>query len=430
MDTTGKSRITLTLIIFYLISSCFFACNSDSGKHPFSGRLLVASDADMVATAYVNGGLNKVKGIEDSLTLITFETARPELSQIHVSNSVMSWPAVLEYADKHQIAYVAESKGIHNKDTNAVANVWKDMPNGKFISLIDLAKPSSLKLMQKEAIGENIFSVAVNSAQNLLATSSTVSGKELAICTLEDGKISSKFYFLDSSIHENTGIPSLAFHPHKNILALNINNTHLAFYRIYSDNNQKVSIEKIGKTIEVSIKWSEGKWFNNGQYFMICDYALDNPLTNGNGSLKTIAFDPKGDHKIVSELKTGLSTKGFDLSMDNKYAIAVNMGRSYLPADVADSIRIAPSLTLVKVNKKTGQLKRLGGDYSFEGALPEDAAFDLEGNTIAVAVYHKIDEIFPRKGFIEFWEIEQDSLRPLPKKVFLTRGPHTVKTIP
>lgn len=59
----------------------------------FSGRaLLVASDADMAATAYADSKLYRVAGVEDTLSVIPLpvQSNSANVSSIQVSNSVMS----------------------------------------------------------------------------------------------------------------------------------------------------------------------------------------------------------------------------------------------------------------------------------------------------------------------------------------------------
>ena len=109
--------------------------------------------------------------------------------------------------------------------------------------------------------------------------------------------------------------------------------------------------------------------------------------------------------------------------------VAVNMERSFLPPTYADSLTIKPSLTLIKLTPNNGQLQRLGANYSFNGALPEDAAFDSESNTIGVVSFHEMKELNPTKGKVEFWEIRHEQLIKLDTKVELTRGAHFINAI-
>ncbi len=125
--------------------------------------------------------------------------------------------------------------------------------------------------------------------------------------------------------------------------------------------------------------------------------------------------------QIASSVKVGLSPEGFDVSPDGKYAIAVNMRRTYAPSGfwfVPGTNKA--SLSLVSINPASGELSVLGGQYGFKGALPEDAIFDKDSNSVAVAVYHDKDEEMPEQGWIDFWEIQKDQLVRTKTKLYVT----------
>ncbi|RQH07312.1 lactonase family protein, partial [Okeania hirsuta] len=146
--------------------------------------------------------------------------------------------------------------------------------------------------------------------------------------------------------------------------------------------------------------------------------------------LVSIKFNPSGDHDIISKTKVGLSPEGFDLSPDGNYAIVANMRRTYGPkAFWFVPARTGASLSLVKVDPETGMLKTLGKEYLFEGVLPEDAIFDTESNSIAVAVYHEQDELFPTHGWLDLWELKDEQLVKTAEKLPLTRGVHNLLLI-
>ena len=60
------------------------------------------------------------------------------------------------------------------------------------------------------------------------------------------------------------------------------------------------------------------------------------------------------------------------------------------------------SLSLIKIDPQSGQLSVIGKEYGFLGVLPEDAIFDQESNSIAVAVYHEKNENYPKNGLDRF----------------------------
>ena len=414
-------------VLWVTVYLCIVACGHlkpEGEVAGFDGRLLVTSDADMVATAYVDGHLNKVPGIRDTLSLIS-PGETDSITTLTVSNSVMSWPSIMDYSDAYKLAYVAESKGEYVDDNQQVGKVWEAMPTGKSISVVRVGE-NRLTPVQTIPIGDNVFSLSINAQQDILASTTTEPGKELVLCTLKEGLIDEVHYFSITDVDVNVGIPSLYFHPHENVLALNINNKRLKFIRV--TNEKKLAVEEIGLTLDVAEKWSEGQWLNNGKYFVLSDFALTHPITNGPSSMKTVAYQPGGEHKIVASEVTGLATEGFAVSPDNRFVAAVNMGRSYLDATSPPEVRKSASLTLLKLGEN-GSLTRLGDNVEFDGALPEDAAFDAKSQMLAVVVFHQQDELFPEHGSVEFWQISNNGLQKVDKKIPVVRGAHVIKRI-
>lgn len=408
----------------------------NDGPSQFKGAILAASDADMLAVAYANGVLNKIQGVEDSLTYIGANGQI--LSQAHVSNSVVSWPSIIAWHPQHRLAYVAETRGIYKGEAQKVKDVWKEIPTGRVVSVLDYTNLVSPRLVQQKEIGENIQGVAINHEGSLLAAGSTESGKEIAISRLNEGQIGKTYYFTEEDIetvdNNNSGIRTIEFHPSQNIIAANLNNKQVVFYEII-ENRSELSLRKIGNSLTVAKHWSVGNWHPSGNYFILTDVAWGKgdlgAILNGKGKLVSVGFDANGSHRVISKTKVGLSPEGFDLSPDGNYAIACNMRRTYGPKNFwFVPARKGASLSLVKIDQATGELTTLGKEYGFEGALPEDAIFDEESNSIAVAVFHKQDEDYPRQGWVEYWELQNDRLIRTGQKTYLTRGAHNLLLIP
>lgn len=404
----------------------------------FAGNLLATSDADMVATAYADGKLDRIESIQDTLSLIAINDGIPQVrSRQFVSNSVISWPSIIAWNKAHQLAYVAETRGIFTEDRQQVKDVFQDFPNGKVISVIDYSDQLNPKVVQQISVGENIQGVSINYGANLLVAGSTERGREIMVAELENGLIHRRHYFTSNEIESvetnNSGIRTIEFHPSQNIIAANLNNTRLVFYRIENGNNGLL-LQPIGKSIHVAKNWSVGNWHPNGKHFILSDVAWGKgalgAIFNSKGSLVSVEMDLNGEHKIVSKTKVGLSPEGFDLSPDGQYAIVANMRRTYGPtAFWFVPARKNASLSLVKIDGTSGELETLGKAYGFEGALPEDAIFDLESNSIAVAVYHQQDLASPTQGWIDFWELENDKLIYTGQRAHVTRGVHNLLII-
>lgn len=429
--------ITIPLLVWHTSHAQSLVAPSDIA-FDFKGQVLAASDADMIATAYADGIVNRVDGIQDSLTLLSFREGVANItSKQFVSNSVISWPSIIAWHREKKLAYVAETRGVFESTEQQVKDVWKDFPEGTLISVIDYSDASNPVVIQKVAIGQNIQGVSLNSKGDLLVAGSTEKGKELIIVRLKDGLLEDSFYFTNTEIEKeatnNSGIRTIEFHPNENIIAANLNNDRLVFYHVINDSTN-VDIEQIGSSLEVAKRWSVGNWHPSGKYFVLTDVAWGDgtmgAIFNGKGSLVSVTFNEDGDHKIVSKAKVGLSPEGFDLSPDGKYAVVANMRRTYGPKKFwFVPARKNSSLSLVKIDPATGTLETLGKEYGFAGALPEDAIFDSESNSIAVAVYHKQDEPFPTQGWVDFWELKNEQLVYTGQQIKVTRGVHNLLLI-
>lgn len=435
----------ISVISLCLITAPYFIWFASHGQNiaqkenipsTFKGKILAASDADMIGGAYANGELNKVAGIEDSLALIEVINGKPQVvSSIHGSNSVISWPAILDYNLESSLAYLAETRAVYKGEEQKMKNVFQDFPEGRKITVIDYGDHRKPKVVQEKNIGENIQGVSLNKNGTLLTAGSTEKGKELIVSTLTQGKINQSFYFTHPAIKPaddgNSGIRTVEFHPSENIIAANLNNTHLIFFKISEDDN-KVIAEPIGEPVEVAKKWSAGNWHPNGKYFILTDVAWGNGtlgfLFHGKGKLVSVKMDSQGGHEIVSKVKVGLSPEGTDISPDGRYAVTVNMRRTWAPPKGFWFVpaKKYSSLSLIKIDPSTGELTKLEGGYGFEGALPEDAIFDSESNSLAVTIYHYREELNPEYGQIDFWELKNDQLINTGTSISVTRGVHNL----
>lgn len=404
----------------------------------FRGDFLAVADADMIATAYANGILNKEKGVEDTLHYISSTGVPIPQSSVHVSNSVISWPAVLEWHPQYRYAYVAETRGIHLGEEQQMGDVFSEFPAGRIISVVDYTNPQLPQIIQEIEVGTNLQNVSINARGDLLVAASTDRDQEIVVMELVEGKITQIHTFSEEEINYEDGIDggfrTLEFHPTQDIIAANLNGNSVAFYRLTKAEGGR-QLDRIGRTLAVGKKLSVGNWHPNGKFFLISDVAWGEgslgAVFNGKGKLSSIRFNSDGQHEIASSVKVGLSPEGFDLSPDGQYAVAVNMHRTYGPKQFwFVPGRTKASLSLIRIDPNSGELVRLGKAYGFRGALPEDAIFDQDSNSLAVAVYQEQDDDFPKYGWIDFWEIRNDELVKTSTQLKLTRGLHNLLLIP
>ncbi|MFW6413509.1 MAG: hypothetical protein ACOC0V_05180 [Oceanicaulis sp.] len=86
------------------------------------------------------------------------------------------------------------------------------------------------------------------------------------------------------------------------------------------------------------------------------------------------------------------------------------------------------SLRLVSLDRETGEISLEGDEVFFGGVLPEDAIFDADGDSIAVAVFHLRSGPGRRLGFIDLWRVEESPDGPrltnTGNRLATVRGPH------
>lgn len=222
----------------------------------FQGTILIASDADQIATAYADGVLNKVAGVEDSLTVLTTDSAGTlHRGQVRVSNSVISWPWILTHSPDGRYAYVAETRDAYTGSAARVNDVWRDMPPGAAMTVVDISQPTRPTIVQQRTLGRNLSNASVNQIGDLLATGSTESGREVVISTLRAGLIDSVYTFpiagIDPKRGTNAGVKGVEFHPTLNVVAVNLNNQDVLFYEIQRA-GPSLTIRPVGAPMRVA----------------------------------------------------------------------------------------------------------------------------------------------------------------------------------
>ena len=410
----------------------------------FAGRsLLVASDADMVATAYADAKLDRVPGVEDALTVVNLPLApsNPTVSLVQVSNSVMSWPQIIAASPDGQRAYVVEVRSRPADGIQEFDNI-DQMPEGRVLTVVDIAEPLQPEIIESADIGRNPEHVSISPDGRFLAINLDEPGRELLIIQLQvDGTLGSRWYFplpTDGKRQDNW---TAVWHPSGQYLAMTQDrNRRVGFYQVQIENDE-VTVDLVGEPLELGNHLSNPRFTADGRFLLVPDLKWSmyaNPtlnfLLNPKGEMIAVQFDPASgvSPEVTSRVEVGLSPEGFALSPDNTLIATVNMRRTYLPSFIP-AWRGKPfsSLSLVEFDPASGRLT-LKEEYGFEGLLPEQATFDTTGNSLAVVVYN-YREPSPRTGAIEFWNvISQDAprLERTGYKLDVVRGAHDIVLVP
>ena len=417
-----------------------------SSSWQFMGQaLLVASDADMVATAYADAKLDRVPGIEDALTVVglPLDSNNYSIAPIQVSNSVMSWPQIIAVSPDGQRAYVAEVRSRPADGIQAFATI-DEMPEASNITVVDIANPTAPKVVESVSVGRNPEHISMSPDGKFLAVNLEDSGRELLIIQLQaDGRLGKRHYFpmdIDGTRQDNR---AAVWHPSGKFLAMTQdNNRRVGFYQVDVTTNEDIAVTPYGEPLTVGNHLSHARFTADGRFLLVPDLKWStkgiqalNFLLNPKGELIAIRFEPESDNvpEIVARTEVGLSPEGFALSPDNSLIVTVNMRRTYFSPTFPPAWRGKPysSLSLVQFDRTTGNLTPVD-EYGFAGLLPEQATFDATGQSLAVVIYN-YREPSPKTGAVEFWRVISSNQPKLERTGFqleVVRGAHDIVLVP
>ena len=438
MPRPGNSLIVLSLIFCCVAAADVDNEISRSGSTLFEGRLLLAiSDADMPASAYVDGKLivGSCHGEEkDTLTVIKLPltiSGTPdrdvEMSELDLPNSVIGSPFALAVSPDGGVAYVLETFGEAPEGVESVANVFDDFPRISVLRSVDISDPMNPKKIDELELGPGYHTVDVHPRGHLLAVCSDQPKEQIGLIGVEN---------------ESAQTGNIQWHPSGRFFAITLTMSDaVAFYALIgARETEKPEIEPWGEQVKVGRFPYSGVWTPDGRHFITTDdqwgedvpgFYIDPPP----GELSVIRFeseegDDRLEHRVVSKAESGISPEGIAVSPDGRLVATANLVRSFLPWDDPRLTQYS-SMSLFNFDPLSGEILRLA-DFRLQGILPESLVFDPTGESLAVVIYERFD---PRnsRGAIEFWRVlgtNPPGLEPSGYSISVKRGAHTLVLVP
>ncbi len=402
-------------------------------------RLLVLVDGDMTATAYVDGNLAPIEGLQDAIVEVTDPgSAVHTRTSIPASNTVMGWPGAMTADTAGRFAYVIEGRAQLDRSLETLENVFRDMPNGRLLTVVDLASADVVETVEV-CVRPNSIDISPSGDWLLIACGDPEN--ELAVVVLADGAVDEVRRF-DLDLPDiaqrpiDGGLTYGMIHPAGSAAGIIQSNLGVALVRFDRDGDGIPSAATAESPITVEEAWlSIGRWTRSGGHFLVADTGWGprpiDGLFNGPGAIVSIALDPAGGERgEVSRAVVSKSPEAFELNRPGDLLAAVNMERAYLPPGGALSLapgQNASSLSLVAIDDRTGELETLTDPVGFRGMLPEDAAFDRDGDHLAVVIYQDHDDL-RSDGWVEFFGIERHDggveIVPTGRRLPMPRGAH------
>ena len=398
----------------------------------FNARgLVVISDADMSASAFVDGKLLRDATSRDQLSTIKFPVERGSkgLGTALVSNSALAYSKTLAVPVNGGLAYVLENRIRPEDGVAEYKDPAKEFPVGEKLFVVDIANLAAPKAKFGFAVGKKPTSIDVNKNELILSTSDA--GKELVfIEAAPDGK-PLRFLNLPAGIDSTNRIVDLSWHPSGDFIAFTLDNSNeVGLYKVIREAGKLKNVEMVGKPVKVGTEPGFGKFSADGKHYFVLDTKTA-AGKGGEGEVFVVDFSMDGavEHKVAGQALVGNNTGSFAVSPDGTMLVSVNAGKSGAPWTEAGA-GTGASLALFKV-AATGALTKVA-DYPFEGIAPQSVAFDKDGSNVAVSVFEYL-EYGNGNGGIEFWSVtkgDSPSLKKQGAKISVGKGAHTLRVIP
>jgi len=429
------------LALFILFACALRTVDADQPLWKFEGKALVSvSDADMLASAYVDGKLGPLEGT-DQLSVIDLQTQPSAYSatEIPVSNSVAGPPAVLAITPDGKYAFVIET--FSSRPRKSTNETFADLKAGNLLSVVDLQNLKRPIVISQHQLDLRPDSISINHDGSLIAISyHPASAKEqspLEILRFKKGKVGERYRPVIPGWNATDRLISVEFHPSKNILAL-INQTAATVKLVNILDN--LELESWGNTVSVGKSPFIARFSRNAKHLLVNNLYWGSDVSGTwneapRGTIVNISlehFEKNGSpvHSLTSQVMVGPSPEGFALSPDGRYVVTANMERSWLPYDDPRQNWFS-SLSLISRDPDSGEMTLLH-TTPYDGILPEAVVFDASSSNIAVTTYDHYDpKIYG--GSIDFFRIAHDPLDKSRKMIVptrwsvpVTRGPHSM----
>jgi WD40 repeat protein len=416
-----------------------------SNVPPFEGRISALSDLDQAASGYANGNLLLLQGQSDQLSVIDGDA----VTSVPVSNSVIGWVTTHRRSPDGRFIYVAEIRGQAPAGTEQIVQPYANFPQGNLVTVVDTAQPTPVVVARINA-GKNPGTLDVNPSGDLLAVGTDEAGAQIRLWNLENGLPVGEPIDVAMPYPESNrpGVRAIRFDPSGNFLAANLSDRAIGFFAVSRDPAGRVTgLTPHGNVVSpdgTTRVLTEVEFTPDGRFLLVPDVQWGTQttwpmLTTKPGRLLSIRFDNSAAarHVIASSVEVGRSPEGMEVSPDGRFAVTVNMERSYLPDMPGLSWifggKSASSLSLISIDPESGRLSARP-TVRLPAILPEDVIFDATGRGLALAIYERPGDGRRERGFVDFWRIAGDGasarLERTTRSVQLPRGVHDLELLP
>jgi 6-phosphogluconolactonase (cycloisomerase 2 family) len=399
--------------------------------------MLYLQDGDFNSFSYSTGTIEKDKASSDKIVSFFFPLIFSEtngFSEQSISNATFFNKKSIALKSDNRLCYVLETKGqIKKEQANGVVNI-KNLPDGNYVSVVDISNLRNLKADYRFPIGTNPTSISLNKSNEYLAVGSETYKQELQVFELtEFGKPIRMIP--KPSLMSNGTVTDIEWHPNGDFLAYIKQDTkEVGLIKVVRDGpTQKiVRLEQFGNTIKMEGLPTTGSFTKDGKYFIVLDQKKDllSKDASQNGQVFVIKFnyEDASNHFLISKLEVEENPTAITIHPNGKWILVVNSKKSY---DFPININLTNQTSISVLNLNAEGSLSPKAIVKVEGILPTNLVFDKSGKNLAIGFFQYLSygKSFGGIEFFKFLENSTPILEKQSSKIYTTKGIHYLKVI-
>ncbi len=239
----------------------------------FNARALVAiSDADLSASALVDGNRYTTPGSRDQLTYISFPLNRSgqSMGTVNLSNSMTLTDKALAVNNSGRIGFVLEGRGPLSDSLSTIKGVT-DFPATNTMFILDLSNPQKPAVKYKFPTGASATLSALTLAPtgNTMVVATGEAGKEIKLVEIDPAGKPTRLLTAGSPV-PGVAITDVAFHPGGQFVAYTTANGEVGLMKYaIDDKTKRPYVIAHGKPLKVGSQLGGGKFTANGNYLSL-----------------------------------------------------------------------------------------------------------------------------------------------------------------
>ena len=421
-------------ILFFV----FCSINTIAQTISFDAKgIIYLQDSDFGTFSFSSGTIEKDKSSTDKMGAFLFPLMFEDSysnSEQAVSNSIFDNSKSIVLRSDNRVCYILETRGGIKKEDNSKSVSLKNLPDGGYVSVVDIANLRNLQPDYRFPVALNPKAIALNKTNEYLAVAAEGYNQELQVFELNEFGKPIRLIQKPTAL-ANGAINDVIWHPSEDFLAyLKADTKEIGLLRVVRDGPTKkiIRLELLGNTIKLDGMPKAGYFTKDGKYFIVLDSKekVQTISNNLKGQVFAIKFnyEDQGVHALISKAEVEENPNNIVLSPDGNSILVTNIKRSFdYPINEKNTGKSSLSV-LTLSNDGTLTNKQ---NIALDGIMPLGLAFDKSGKNIAISFFQFLNYGKPSGG-IEFFKFSGGSNPKIERqgaRINMAKGVHSLKVI-